>query len=453
MGAFFAFGKHGGNRQKQKGGTMETGKQIGIIEKGCDELVGREHLAERLEAGAVLRVKFGMDPTAPDLHLGHAVVLRKLRQMQDLGHLAVIVLGDATACIGDPTGRSKTRKPMSHEAVLANAVTYREQLFRILDPQRTEIRFNTEWLNALAFEEVLKLLAMSTVAQMLEREDFKNRFGAQEAIGLHEFLYPLMQGYDSVALRADLELGGTDQRFNILMGRTVQRHCGQEPQAALFMPLLEGTDGLEKMSKSLGNHIGIFEKPDVMFEKLMSLPDNLILRYFLLCTDEPPDRVAKWEDFLDEGGNPRDAKLELASVVTSLYAGAEEAALAGERFRRVFHEGGEPGEMPELKLWLAQVKNGTEARLAGAKPETGLPDEMDMPGFPSGTPESGTVVVDPLSVLVLSGLAGSRGDARRLIRQGGVRIRGEILKAEGPVAVRHGDVVRCGRKGFVRLIG
>ena len=409
---------------------MDAKEQLRIMEKGCAELVGREYLLERLGAGAVLRVKFGMDPTAPDLHLGHAVVLRKLRQMQDLGHLAVIVLGDATACIGDPAGRSKTRKPMSHEAVLANAATYREQLFRILDPRRTEIRFNMEWLSILPFGEVLKLMAVSTVAQMLEREDFKNRFAAQEAIGLHEFLYPLMQGFDSVALHADLELGGTDQRFNILMGRTVQRRYGQEPQSALFMPLLEGTDGSEKMSKSLGNQIGIFENPDTMFEKVMSVPDALILRYFLLCTDEHPDSVALWESFLAEGGNPRDAKMELAAIITALYCGTEAAELAGNRFRRIFHEGGEPDGMPELQL-----------------------DRVSGKHFLAGMPGTGSVMADPLSVLVLAGFAGSRGEARRLIRQGAVRLHGETLSEEGPIRLKDGDVVRCGKKGFIRMKG
>lgn len=432
---------------------MKAKEQLRIIDKGCTELVGREYLLERLEAGAVLRVKFGMDPTAPDLHLGHAVVLRKLRQMQDLGHLAVIVLGDATACVGDPTGRSKARKPMSHETVLANAATYREQLFRILDPRRTEIRFNTEWLNVLAFGEVLKLMAVTTVAQMLEREDFKNRFAAQEAIGLHEFLYPLMQGFDSATLHADLELGGTDQRFNILMGRTVQRHYGQEPQAALFMPLLEGMDGSEKMSKSLGNQIGIFENPDIMFEKVMSVPDSLILRYFLLCTDEHPDCITEWERLLAEGGNPRDVKMELAAVITTLYGGAEAAALAGDRFRHVFSEGGEPDGMPELELDRVSVKRVTETDLSGETSEVRFSEGTPGTGFSTGTLRPDGVLSDPLSVLVLAGLAGSRGEARRLIRQGGVRVHEETLSGEGPIHLKHGDVIRCGKKGFVRLKG
>ncbi len=398
---------------------MNTQEQLRIIEKGCAELVGAEHLAARIEAGGRLRVKFGLDPTAPDLHLGHAVVLRKLRQLQDLGHLAIIVLGDATACIGDPTGRSKTRKPMTHEEVLEHAATYRDQLFRILDPAKTEIRFNAEWLYDLAFPEVLKLMATTTVAQILEREDFRNRFGSQEAIGLHEFLYPLMQGYDSVVLEADLELGGTDQRFNILMGRTLQRHFGQEPQASLFMPLLEGMDGVEKMSKSLGNQIGLFEHPDVIFEKTMQIPDALIVRYFLLCTDVHPDRVSEWERALASGANPRDVKLELATIITTLYGGAEAAMHARERFGLVFREGGVPDDMPEIEL-----------------------DRVRAEGTEDG---------DPLAILVLAGLAGSRGEARRLIRQGGVRLGGEVLRSELPVRLSDGDILRCGKKGFVRL--
>jgi len=398
---------------------LNSNEQMKIIEKGCAELVGAEHLIARIDAGKALRVKFGLDPTAPDLHLGHAVVLRKLRQLQDLGHQAIIVLGDATACIGDPTGRSKTRRPMTHEEVLVNAATYKAQLFRILDPARTEIRFNAEWLYRISFPEVLKLMATTTVAQILERDDFRNRFGAQEAIGLHEFLYPLMQGYDSVALEADLELGGTDQRFNILMGRTLQRHYGQNPQASLFMPLLEGTDGVEKMSKSLGNHIGLFEHPDVIFEKVMKVPDALIIRYFLLCTDEHPDRVAEWENRLSSGANPRDVKLELASIVTGLYGGADAAARAKERFSLVFREGGVPDEIPEVALDAIRVE---------------------------GTEDS-----DPLTLLLLAGLAGTRSEARRLIRQGGVRLGEGVLRSERPLRLAAGDILRCGKKGFVRI--
>ncbi len=400
---------------------MNIMEQIRIMEKGCQELVGREGLIEKLEHGATLRVKFGMDPTAPDLHLGHAVVLRKLRQMQDLGHTAVIVIGDATAQIGDPSGRSKTRKPMSHQEVLAHAATYREQVFRILDPSRTEIRFNTEWLFPMTLPDVLRLMGTGTVAQMLEREDFSTRFASESPIGLHEFLYPLMQAYDSVALEADIELGGTDQRFNILLGRSLQRHYGQPPQAALFMPLLEGIDGQEKMSKSLGNQVGIAEPAAVMCEKLMTIPDALILKYFLLCTDEHPDHVAAWEQRLAGGENPRDIKRELARIIICLYHGGEAAAQAVERFDRVFREGLEPEDMTLVRL--------DEIR---AEPAAGA-------------------LHDPLALLVRAGLAASRGEARRLIRQGGVRLRGETLASEQPLALSDGDVIRCGKKGYVRV--
>ena len=434
---------------------MNATEQIRIIEKGCQELVGRESLMERIAQGATLRVKFGMDPTAPDLHLGHAVVLRKLRQMQDLGHTAVIVIGDATAQIGDPSGRSKTRRPMSHEEVLENAATYREQVFRILDPARTEIRFNTEWLFPLALSDILRLMGTGTVAQMLEREDFAVRFSASSPIGLHEFLYPLMQAYDSVALAADIELGGTDQRFNILLGRSLQRHYGQAAQAALFMPLLEGVDGQEKMSKSLGNQVGISEPSAVMFEKLMNIPDALILRYFLLCTDEHPDRVAQWEDRLVKGANPRDVKHELARIVTTLYHGPEAASQAAERFDRVFHEGLEPEDMPLVRLADVRAQAaeaGAQAADAGNEAANVGVQAADA-GVQAADAGVQAVVVmhDPLAVLVLAGLAASRGEARRLIRQGGVRLRGEMLASELPLPLRDGDVIRCGKKGFVRL--
>ena len=306
--------------------------QMRVIRQGAEELIGEAELerkvARSISTGRPLIIKFGMDPSAPDIHLGHAVPLRKLKQMQDLGHTIVIVIGDFTAKIGDPTGKSKGRKAMTEQEVFLNAQTYQEQIFRILDREKTQVRFNGEWLELLNLNEVLQLASTVTVARMLERDDFQNRFRGGIPIGLHEFFYPLMQAYDSVGLKADLELGGTDQTFNILMGRQLQRDRKQEPQAAMFMPLLEGIDGTEKMSKSLGNYIGISEDARTMFTKVMQVPDALIVKYFELATDILPEDLDKIKESLADGCNPRDCKLVLAKTITSLYHSAEETAEA-----------------------------------------------------------------------------------------------------------------------------
>lgn len=302
-------------------------EQLRIMKKGVDQLIGEEELKEKLvrsiKEERPLVIKLGLDPSAPDIHLGHAVVLRKIKQMQDLGHRAVIIIGDFTGKIGDPTGKSKTRKQLTDEQVLENAKTYQTQIFKVLDPNKTEVRFNSEWLGKLNFAEVIQLAATTTVARMLERDEFTKRFQANEAIGVHEFFYPLMQGYDSIAIQADIELGGTDQTFNILMGRTLQKAYGQETQAAMFMPILEGIDGVEKMSKSLGNYIGVNEPAEVMFKKVMEVPDYLILKYFELATDEHPDTIDQIKEELEQGKNPRDIKLRLAEIITMLYHGEE----------------------------------------------------------------------------------------------------------------------------------
>src|SRR5471030_2262480 len=288
-------------------------EQIKIIGKGFAEIISIHELKEKLmkseREDIPLTIKLGLDPSAPDINLGHAVVLRKIKQMQDLGHKAIIVIGDFTGKIGDPTVKSKTRKPLSNEQVMENALTYQKQIFMILDKDKTEIRFNSEWLSKLNFEEVLKLAATTTVARMLERDDFKNRYNSNTPIGIHEFFYPLMQGYDSIALKSDIELGGTDQTFNILMGRTLQKSIVMEQQIAIFMPILEGLDGIEKMSKSLGNYIGVQDEPEIMFKKVMEIPDNLIIKYFELATDEHPDKISEIENDLENGKNPRDVKL------------------------------------------------------------------------------------------------------------------------------------------------
>lgn len=273
-------------------------EQIKIISKGVDEIIGLDELKEKLAKNKSLTVKLGLDPSAPDIHLGHTVVLRKLRQLQDLGHNIVIIIGDFTGKIGDPTGKSKARKALTTEQVLENAKTYKEQMFKVLDKKKTKVNFNSEWLSKMNFEDVIRLGSKMTVARMLEREDFKKRYENQMPISIHEFFYPLMQGFDSVEIKADIELGGTDQRFNLLMGRMLQKEFGQEPQCTIMMPLLEGLDGINKMSKSLGNYIGIDEDARVMFEKIMTLPDELIVKYFELVTDIHPDEVEKIKELL-----------------------------------------------------------------------------------------------------------------------------------------------------------
>lgn len=287
-------------------------EQMKIIKKGVDKIVNEEELMNKLERASrnneSLTIKLGLDPSAPDIHLGHAVVLRKIKQMQDLGHKAVIVIGDFTGKIGDPTGKAKGRKALSEEEVQRNAQTYKEQIFKILDVDKTEVRFNSEWLGKITFDKVIELASTITVARMLERDDFQNRYKNNIPIGVHEFFYPLMQAYDSVELKADIELGGTDQTFNILMGRTLQKYMGQESQIAMFMPILEGLDGIEKMSKSLGNYIGVNEPANIMFKKVMEIPDALIIKYFELATDVHPDEIDRIKKDLDRGKNPRDIK-------------------------------------------------------------------------------------------------------------------------------------------------
>lgn len=395
-------------------------EQIRIIRKGAAEVISEEELREKLkkseQEARPLTVKLGLDPTAPDIHLGHTVVLRKIKQLQDLGHRAVIIIGDFTGKIGDPTGKSKTRTPLSEEQVLQNAKTYTEQIFKIIKPEQTTVRFNSEWLSELRFEDVIKLAAGTTVARLLERDDFQNRFRRNEPIGLHEFFYPLMQAYDSVEIDADIELGGTDQTFNILMGRNLQGSLGKERQIALFMPLLEGLDGVEKMSKSLGNYIGIYEPAEVMFKKVMEIPDHLILRYFELVTDEHPDRIAELKGQLENGRNPRDCKLELAGIITELYHGKEEARKAQEYFNTVFQRGELPEVIPAVKV-TAQCKS----------------------------------LLDLIPFLVEAGIVPSGSEFRRLVQQGGVRINQERVEDLNRQLLEDGTVIKIGRKTFIKI--
>lgn len=397
-------------------------EQMRIILKGVDTVVSEEELLEKLkrsyEQKKPLTVKLGLDPSAPDIHLGHAVVLRKIKQIQDLGHKVVIVIGDFTGKIGDPTGRSKTRAPLTDEQVKENAKTYCEQIFKILDQEKTEVRFNSEWLSKLTFEDVIKLAATTTVARMLERDDFQNRYQNQIPIGIHEFFYPLMQAYDSIELEADIELGGTDQTFNILMGRTLQKAFGQEQQVAILMPILEGLDGVEKMSKSLGNYIGVNEPAHVMFKKVMEVPDDLIIRYYELATDEHPDEIEKVKKELAEGVNPRDVKYRLAKIITSLYHTTEEVEKAMAYYDAAFSRKDIPDDIPELKV-----------------------------------EEESATISDIVPQLVEMGLVKSRSEFTRLVKQNGVRLNNEKLAFEDiNKVIENEDVLRIGKKRFVKFV-
>lgn len=394
-------------------------EQLKIIMKGADEIIGLEELKEKLvkaeKENRSLTVKLGLDPSAPDIHLGHTVVLRKIKQMQDLGHKAVIVIGDFTGMIGDPTGKSKTRKALTREEVLENAKTYEKQIFKILDRDKTELRFNSEWLANLKFENIIELASTMTVARMLEREEFKKRFENNMPISIHEFFYPLMQGYDSVALKADIELGGTDQRFNVLMGRMLQKHFAEEPQATIFMPLLEGTDGIEKMSKSLGNYIGINEPHQIMFEKTMSIPDSLIIKYFELVTDIHPDEVERMKEKLEkENINPRDIKMKLAEEITRLYHGDKKAELARKRFVKVFQE-------------------------------KKIPDEMQ-------TIEAASSNFDLPEILVSAGVIKSKSEARRLAIQGGIKVNDIKVLNLSEIKTEGEMIIQIGKKTFLKIL-
>ncbi len=394
---------------------MAAATEIALLRRGTVEIISEEELTEKLASGRQLRVKLGLDPSAPDIHLGHALVLRKLKAFQELGHQVICLVGDFTGRIGDPSGKSQTRRQLTEEEIAANARTYAEQIFRILDPDKTIIEFNSRWLSALTFPEVLELAAKTTVARMLERDDFAKRFQNGNPIYLHEFFYPLLQGYDSVALKADVELGGTDQKFNLMVARNIQREYGQEPEVAVITPILEGTDGVQKMSKSLGNYIGLTERPPQMYGKVMSIPDGLMPRYFELLTD-----IAVPETKRLLAGHPRDAKMRLAGEIVASMHGRSEAKRAEEEFRRVFQEKSLPEEIQP-----------------GVLPRSELPE--------------GRIWV--IALLVRLGLAPSNSEARRLVRQGAVTLDGRPLAdAEEAVPVREGMVLRVGKRRFLRLV-
>lgn len=393
-------------------------EQIEIIHRGVAEIVPEQELQTKLEnsikENRPLRVKLGLDPTAPDIHLGWTVVLRKLRQFQDLGHQACLIIGDFTAQIGDPSGKSKTRKQLTREEVEQNAKDYEKQLFKILDPAKTTFHFNGDWLGSMTFADVIRLGSKYTVARMLEREDFAKRFREEKPIGIHEFLYPLCQGYDSVAIQADIEMGGMDQKFNNLVGRDLQRESGQEPQVTLMMPLLLGLDGVEKMSQSLGNYVGIMEPPNEMYGKLMSITDEMMRQYFELCTDVPMDEV---DQVL--AGHPKKAKQRLAREIVTLYHSRAAADEAEAEFERVFSAHALPQDMDTIVL-----------------------SEQDL--------SAGKIGILPL--IRKADFAPSNNEARRLVEQGGVSINSQVVSdVNEEIEVHDGDVLKVGKRRYGRI--
>lgn len=343
-------------------------ESLTMIKRGAEEVIREEELEQRLASGKKLRIKLGLDPSAPDLHLGHTVVINKLRQFQDLGHDVMFLIGDFTGMIGDPTGKNVTRKPLTKEQVLENAKTYQKQVFKILDPEKTQVVFNSEWMGNKSASDLIQLAATSTVARMLERDDFNKRYSNNQPIAIHEFLYPLLQGYDSVMMKADVELGGTDQKFNLLMGRELQKHFGQTPQIVITMPLLEGLDGVQKMSKSLDNYIGIDEAPETMFGKVMSISDQLMWRYFMLLSFKPLKEIEKLQQEVAQGLNPRDAKITLALEIVERFHGKAAAEKAHQGFVERFQKGHLPDEIPIVTVKV----EGTQIAIANLLKEAQL---------------------------------------------------------------------------------
>ena len=408
---------------------LPVDEQMDLLQKGAAEIIRVADLRERLEesrkTGRPLRVKAGFDPTSPDLHLGHTVLMRKLRHFQQLGHQVVFLIGDFTSLIGDPTGRNVTRKPLTREQVNLNAETYKAQVFKILDPEKTEVRYNSEWLGKLGYEDTIRLAAHFTVSQMLERDDFHKRYQAEQPISLHEFLYPVMQGYDSVALEADVELGGTDQKFNLLCGRELQRHYGQKPQIVLMTPILEGLDGVQKMSKSLGNAIGIHEAPSEMYGKLMSISDEMMWKYWIYLTDLKLSEIEAMKSDVAAGKlHPMDAKKKLARTIVAGFHSAEAAESADENWAKMFQQKGTAEDLEEIAIALADV--------AGAEPK-----QIRLP-----------------KLLVKMGLAASGAEANRKLAEKAVKLDGEtaesntVTVAELPAKL----TIRLGKRAKVAVI-
>lgn len=396
--------------------AMSVVDALAEIARGTEEILLIEELKEKLEQGKPLVIKAGFDPTAPDLHLGHTVLINKLRLFQDLGHKIVFLIGDFTGMIGDPTGKNVTRKPLSRDDVLANAQTYKEQVFKILDPAKTEVRFNSEWMSKFGADDMIKLAARQTVARMLERDDFKKRYSSGQPIALHEFLYPLVQGWDSVELKADVEMGGTDQRFNLLMGRELQKEEGQKPQTVIMVPLLEGLDGVQKMSKSLGNYVGITESANDMFGKLMSISDELMWRYYELLSFRPLDEIASFKQAIADGANPRDYKVLLAKEIIARFHDEAAAEAAEQDFVQRFSKNAIPDDMPELEL----------------------------------ASEDGSLGI--CNLLKDAGLVNSTSDGMRMIKQSAVKIDGEKV-SDTKLQVQAGTtaVYQVGKRKFARV--
>lgn len=389
-------------------------EQLALIKRGAEEVLVEAELIEKLKRGQPLRIKAGFDPTAPDLHLGHTVLINKLRQFQELGHQVVFLIGDFTGMIGDPSGKSATRPPLTREQVLDNAETYKQQVFKILDPAKTEVAFNSTWMDQLKPADFIRLASQYTVARMLERDDFDKRYTGNQPIAIHEFLYPLVQGYDSVALKADVELGGTDQKFNLLMGRELQRAYGQESQCIVTMPLLEGLDGVKKMSKSLGNYVGIQEAPGVMYNKLVSMPDALMWRYFELLSFRSMEEIEQFKRDVEQGENPRDIKIKLAEELVARFHGEEAAANAHRSAGNRMKDGELPEDLPEVELVSAE----------------------DMPIS---------------SVLNKAGLVKNAAVARDLLGSGGVRVDGEAVDRAFMFKVGATHICQAGKKAFARV--
>jgi tyrosyl-tRNA synthetase len=394
---------------------MDSNQQLAIIKKGCEEIIPEEQLVEKLKQGQPLNIKAGFDPTAPDIHLGHTVVINKMRQLQDLGHHVSFLIGDFTGMIGDPTGKNATRPPLTIEEIAVNAKTYARQIFKILDRDKTQIQFNSAWLNKLGSEGMIKLAATQTVARMLEREDFKLRFSKNKPISIHEFLYPLLQGYDSVAMESDIELGGTDQRFNLLMGRELQKHYGKPQQCIIMMPLLEGLDGVNKMSKSLNNYIGIDESGNDIFGKIMSISDDLMWRYYDLISLSTPDEIAKLKDAVADGENPRNIKVKLALEIVTRFHSKAVAEDALKDFELRFRHGGIPEELTTVELIV-----GGSIAIANALKQANLVE--------------------------------STSEALRFINQGGVKINGGKVSDKGLTLVSGEEyIIQVGKRKFAKI--
>ncbi|KAA0010920.1 tyrosine--tRNA ligase [Billgrantia pellis] len=394
----------------------DVASALALLKRGTQEILLEEELVKKLESGRKLRIKAGFDPTAPDLHLGHSVLLTKMRQFQDLGHQVIFLIGDFTGRIGDPTGKNVTRKPLTEDEVRANAQTYKEQVFKILDPAKTEVRFNSEWFGELSAAKMIELAAQSTVARMLERDDFDKRYKSGQPISIHEFLYPLVQGYDSVALEADVEMGGTDQKFNLLMGREIQKHFGMEPQVVITMPLLEGLDGVQKMSKSLGNYVGVDEAPGAMFNKLVSMPDSLMWRYFELLSLTSNENIEALKRDVEAGANPRDIKMVLARELIGRYHDEEAAANAHKSAGNRLAEGELPEDLPEV--------------------------EVDF---------EGSVQAPIAAVLNRSGLANNSAQAKDMLGNGRVKVDGDVVAKEHMLDTGRSYVIQAGKKRYARV--